>query len=220
MPDPADRRLLSCVVLGLALGPTAGVAQVPQQPASALSLPQSSDRYRLPFADGARIKVFDDFASHRPVGRVDLYGIEGHTPYRVVAAADGRIVAIQDGYDEQQSGRAAKDCRNNYVWIAHANGEWSNYSHLVGGSVTRKAHRKVGDRVKAGDYLGDEGAVGCAMLAHVHFEVAVPAAARPIDAGGFLTDNDGGKRERRPRFCGVPDATVRKDQAYIAGPCR
>src|SRR3984885_5454847 len=138
--------------------------------------------YRLPFADGTRVKVFDDFLTHRPKGREDLFALEGVPPYRLVAAAAGQIVAIQDGYSEQQSGRAAKDCHNNYVWIAHANGEWTNYSHLAHDTVTQKAGLKVGDRVKAGQYLGDEGAVGCAMLHHVHFEVAAVDSSAPIDS--------------------------------------
>lgn len=175
--------------------------------------------YRLPFADGTVVKVFDDFNSHQPPGRVDLYAINGKEPYKVVAAAAGRIVAIQDGYSEQQSGRAAALCHNNYVWIAHPNGEWTNYSHLSHGSVTHKAGLKVGDMVKAGQYLGDEGAVGCAMLKHVHFEVAVPDPEKPIDPGGFLTDNADGKRERNPHFCGVPSQTVTKNAEYRAGPC-
>lgn len=120
--------------------------------------------YRLPFADGTKVKVFDDFHTHRPMGRIDLFAIEGPEPYRVVAAAAGRIVAIQDSYDEQQSGRAAADCHNNYIWIAHANGEWTNYSHVAHGSATQKAKLKVGDRVEAGQYIGDEDAIGCAML--------------------------------------------------------
>jgi murein DD-endopeptidase MepM/ murein hydrolase activator NlpD len=181
--------------------------------------PKSADLYRLPFADGLTIKVFDDFVTHRPVGRVDLFATAGPQPYRVVAAAAGRIVAIQDSFGEQQSGRAAKDCHNNYVWIAHPNGEWTNYSHLVQHSVTGKAGLKVGDAVKAGAYLGDEGAVGCAMLNHIHFEVAVPDTAHPIDEGGFLLDNEGGKRERNPRFCGVAGETVRKDMSYVATAC-
>lgn len=180
----------------------------------------SQGSYRLPFADGTRVKVFDDFSTHRPMGRIDLYAIDGRPPYAVVAAADGRIVAIQDGYSEQLSGRAAKDCHNNYVWIEHPNGEWTNYSHLVHGSVTGKAGLKVGDSVKAGTYLGDEGAVGCAMLNHVHFEVVIPPKEQPLDAGGFLTDNENSKRERQPRFCGVPDETARKDVTYTAIPCR
>ena len=182
---------------------------------------ESAERYRLPFADGTHVKVFDDFDSHRPVGRVDLFGVDGTEPYRVVAAAAGRIVAIQDGYGEQQSGRAAKDCHNNYVWIAHANGEWTNYSHVAKGSVTGKAKLKVGDTVAAGQYLGDEDAIGCAMAKHVHFEVAMPKAGDEIDAGGFLVDNDGGQRERRARFCGVDDGgNVVKNHTYIAAACK
>lgn len=203
--DPVLPCALACWLL-------AGAAQA-QTP------PPSHGRYRLPFADGTEVKVFDDFLTHRPPGRVDLFAVGGQAPYRVVAAAGGRIVAIQDGYSEQQSGRAAADCHNNYVWIAHPNGEWTNYSHVAHGTVHGKAGLKVGDWVKAGQYIGDEGAVGCAMLHHVHFEVAVPAAGQPIDAGGFLTDNDGAKRERDPRFCGVPGGFAVKDATYRAQPC-
>jgi murein DD-endopeptidase MepM/ murein hydrolase activator NlpD len=193
--------------------------------APALAQPQpggsnaSAGLYRLPYADGTAVKVFDDFVSHRPVGRIDFYAVEGEAPHRVVAAAAGRIMAIQDGHSEQQSGRAASECRNNYVWIAHPNGEWTTYSHLAHGSVTGRAGRKVGDLVEAGAYLGDEGAVGCAMLDHVHFEVAVPDPSSPIDAGGFLNDNRDGRRERNPRFCSVEGEHVEKDQVYRAGPC-
>lgn len=187
--------------------------------AAAEAPPPSAGTYRLPYADGTTVKVFDDAVTHRPLGRVDLYAVGGHAPYRVVAAAGGRIAAIQDGYSEQQSGRAAADCRNNYVWIRHPNGEWTNYSHLAAASVSKKAGLRVGDEVTAGQYLGDEGAVGCAMLDHVHFEVAVPAADAPIDTGGFLRDNEGGKRERNPRFCGVTGEVAKKGREYRAVPC-
>lgn len=206
----------------MSIFPMAGVAGLvlmlaaPNAPASVHA---SQGRYHLPFADGTQVKVFDDFTSHRPVGRNDLFAVGGEPPYKVVAAAAGLIVAIQDGYGEQQSGRAAALCHNNYVWIAHANGEWSNYSHLARGSVTGAAGLKVGDRVKAGQYIGDEDAIGCAMLKHVHFEVARPQAGAGIDAGGFLLDNDGGKRELSPRFCGVPGETTVKGQTYRATPC-
>jgi hypothetical protein len=51
------------------------------------------------------------------------------------------------------------------------------------------------------------------MLEHVHFEVAVPDTKSPIDAGGFLLDNEGGKRERNPRFCRVSGETASKIRA-------
>src|SRR3982751_6915389 len=112
--------------------------------------------YRLPYSDGTMVRVFDDFRTHQPRGRLDLYAVKGQEPYRVVAAANGKVMAIQDNYGEQQNGRTAAPCHNNYVWIAHANGEWTTYSHLARGSVTRKAGLKVGDKVKAGQYIGDE----------------------------------------------------------------
>lgn len=124
---------------------------------------ESAGIYRLPFADGTNVQVFDDFTTHRPRGRVDLFATGGHPPYRVVA--------------------------------------------------------EVGDQVAAGAYLGEEGAVGCAMLNHVHFEVAVPDSTKPIDAGGFLLKNEDGKRERNPRFCGVPNGGVKKDATYRAVSC-
>jgi murein DD-endopeptidase MepM/ murein hydrolase activator NlpD len=188
-------------------------------PGSAMAGPLSEGVYRLPYENGTAVRVFDDFSTHRPVGRVDLYAVDADTPHRVVAAAAGRIVAIEDSYGERQSGRAAKDCHNNYVWIAHPNGEWTNYSHLAKGSVSHGAGLKVGDRVEAGAYLGIEGDVGCAMLKHVHFEVARPDVAEPLDAGGFLRDNDEGKRELNPRFCSVDGEVAVKGATYKAAPC-
>lgn len=193
--------------------PTLGMAQ-------SSSIPNSQGVYRLPYADGTQVKVFDDFITHRPRGRVDLYAVEGEEPHRVVASAAGRVVVIQDRYSEQRDGRSAGGCHNNNVWIEHPNGEWTNYSHLAKDSVTKKAGLKVGEEVNAGQYIGDEGAVGCAMFKHVHFEVAIPDKEHPVDSGGFLTDNDNGKRELNPRFCGVSTTNVVKDQTYIAVPCR
>lgn len=181
---------------------------------------ESEGLYRLPFADGTEVSVFDDAVTHRPVGAIDLVGEprEGKV-HRVVAAADSIVMAIEDRYSEQQSGRAAADCRNNFVWLAHPGGEWTLYGHMATGTTSGKASLKVGDRVRAGRYLGDEGAVGCAMLSHVHFEVAVPQASDPIDKGGFLNGNADRQRMRIPRFCAIPDHLVRKDAHYTAAAC-
>jgi murein DD-endopeptidase MepM/ murein hydrolase activator NlpD len=105
----------------------------------------SAGFYRLPYADGTTVKVFDAFDTHRPRGRIGFFAVDGPMPYRVVAAADGRVAAIQHGYSGQQSGRAASECHNHCVWIAHPNGEWTNYSHIAHGTVTGKAKLKVGE---------------------------------------------------------------------------
>jgi murein DD-endopeptidase MepM/ murein hydrolase activator NlpD len=164
------------------------------------------------------LPVLRRHTTHRPQGRIGFFAIDEQRRYRIIATAAGRVMAIQDSYSEQQSGRAAADCHNNYVWIAHANGEWTNYSHIAQGSATGRAKLRLGDAVEAGAYIGDEAAVGCAMLNHLHFEVAVPDSAKPIDDGGFLLDNEGGKRERSPRFCKVEGVVV-KDKTHRAGPC-
>lgn len=208
-----SRALHRSALLMTAFAPLALAASSPPAP-----LPDSAGVYRLPYADRTRIKIFDDASTHRPLGRIDMTGAEGKAPYRIVAAADGTVMAIQDSYGEQQSGRAAADCRNNFIWVAHANGEWTNYSHLRRGSITQGAKLRVGDKIKAGTYLGDEGTVGCSMLEHLHFEVAVPDATSPVDTGGFLTDNDASKRERNARFCNVKGAVV-KDATYVAESC-
>jgi murein DD-endopeptidase MepM/ murein hydrolase activator NlpD len=184
-----------------------------------LAPPKSKGCYRLPFTDGTAARVFDDVSTHRPQGRGDLYAVGGQEPYRVVAAASGRVVAIQDGYYEQQVSHAVVDCHNNSVWIAHPDGEWTNYSHLAQHSVTEGAKLKVGDSVKAGTYLGDEGDVGCAMLKRVHFEVVDPGPGTPIDGGGSLTDNARGKREKDPDFCGIPGGSAVKGVTDNAFPC-
>jgi murein DD-endopeptidase MepM/ murein hydrolase activator NlpD len=201
--------IVSCCALGC--------ASMSEEIKSASTL--SEGIYQLPYADTTMIKVFDDFATHRPHGRIDFFAIEGQRPYRIVAAAAGRVMAIQDGYGAQQTGRPAAECRNNYVWIAHANGEWTNYSHLAQGSVTELAKLKVGDVVKTGALIGSEAAVGCAMLDHLHFEVALPQKETPIDSGGFLLGNEGSARARNPHFCTVPGGTAKKGATYRAAPC-
>jgi murein DD-endopeptidase MepM/ murein hydrolase activator NlpD len=211
-------KLTMLILAAVAAGAAVASAQAPVS-GNPVMLAASKGVYRLPYDNGTRVKVFDDFETHRPVGRIDFFAVRGTAPYRVVAAAAGRVAAIQDGFAERQSGRAAKDCHNNYVWIAHPNGEWTNYSHLAYGSVTGAARLRVGSTVKAGQFLGYEGSVGCAMLDHVHFEVAVPATPLAIDEGGFLIDNELSKRERKPRFCSIGDAGVRKDETYLARDC-
>jgi len=189
------------------------------QTAEAPPPPQpSTGLYRLPYADGTQVKVFDDTRTHRPRARIDLFATGPRKPYRLVAAAAGRVMAIQDGYGERQTSRPASECRNNYVWIAHPNGEWTGYSHMAKGSATGVAKLKVGQTVRAGQLIGIEGDVGCSMLKHLHFEVAAPNPAQPVDAGGFLTDNDGGKRNREPRFCDVK-GTINKDEVHVARRC-
>ncbi|HXG80811.1 MAG TPA: peptidoglycan DD-metalloendopeptidase family protein [Sphingomicrobium sp.] len=188
----------------------------PRMAPAQLIVPMSTGYYRIPYADGTTVRIGSDHNSHSPVGRYDMSGTGGRV-YRIVAAAQGRIEAIEDGFSAMQDSDTAPQCNNNYVWIRHPNGEVSKYSHMTKGSTTGKAGLKVGDQVKAGQYLGDEGAVGCATGNHLHFEIGRPRRAdwyNPI--GGFLRDNAGSNRNRIARICGIPGGMFVDGETYTA----
>jgi hypothetical protein len=96
-------------------------------------------------------------------------------------------------------------------------GEWTKYSHMKKDSVTKKAKIKVGQFVKAGTYLGDEGKVGCASGDHLHLEAAFVNEKDPItEVGGFVKDNEGSKRNRIPRICNIPGGIFKSGATYQA----
>lgn len=179
---------------------------------------RSAGVYRVPYANGTEVRINRDHLTHEPVGRIDMAG-RGGADYRIVAAAPGTIRFIEDGFSARLNCKAEPKPaqENNYVWIEHANGEWTKYTHMRQGSVTGMAKRRVGDAVQAGDVLGIESDVGCAGGDHLHFEVGVPRATDPVSAiGGFLRDNDGSARNRVPRICGAPIGIFVAGEDYAA----
>jgi hypothetical protein len=181
----------------------------------------SFGKYRLPYADGTTVFVSNDFTTHSPIGRYDLRGQDGDSPYSVVAAADGWIRYIVDSNTGHQTGN------NNFVWIEHpypycqpegvtwpgkpANydqtcvqclgdfcNEWTKYSHMSPGSTTGDAGLAEQDWVTAGTFLGYESDIGKAHNVHLHFEVAKVRPSLPFDldwddiANGMAFDWSGG----------------------------
>jgi len=183
-----------------------------------LAIDPSQGVYRIPYADGTEIKVTNDHVKHSPPGRIDMGG-RGGGPYKIVAAADGVVRHVVDGFSKRIDCKANPDepQNNNYVWIEHANGEWTKYTHMAKDSSSKKAKLRVGQTVAAGTYLGDESDVGCASGDHLHFEVGVPRATDPITAvGGFLKDNADSKRNRIPRICGIDGGRFASGSTYNA----
>ena len=143
--------------------------------------------YRIPFIDGTDIKITNDHFNHCPRGRIDMVGINGGSTYQIVAAADGWIRAIEDD-NSVQCDCSITNCRNNYVWIEHPNGEWTKYTHMVKNSVTSLGLVE-GQWITAGTHLGDEGKVGCASGVHLHFEAAQPKDTSTLvfsEYGGYI----------------------------------
>ena len=152
----------------------------------------SRNVYRLPYANGKEFTVSSDVYTHNPQGRYDLKasGVNNCSTHVIVAAAAGRVMRVVENNDE-----SCPDCgaSNNYVWIQHANDEWTKYTHMAYGSVPVA----VGDTVCAGATLGYECWVGATTPAnsrHLHFEVRRPVNPQNViidPAGGYMDSLDG-----------------------------
>jgi Peptidase family M23 len=161
----------------------------------------SRNVYRVPYANGTDVHVTNDHYTHSPVGRYDMSGTGNGSScsgnYRIVAAAEGIIRKIVDnhGLVGSETDCDVVNCAdfNNYVWIEHANGEWTKYSHMARNSTRVAAGLSVGDQVCAGTFLGYECEIGQASGPHLHFEVRAPfdtTAPPAISVDGGFMNND------------------------------
>lgn len=98
----------------------------------------------------------------------------------VLAAADGAVVALRDGMPDEAvtvRGRRAveeRECGNG-VRLDHGGGWTTQYCHLKRGSLTVVK----GQRVSAGERLGEVGMSGLSEYPHLHFQVE--SGGEPID---------------------------------------
>jgi hypothetical protein len=171
----------------------------------------STGNYRVPYQNGTNATVITP--AGQPIEEVDLNGSGTNGPASVVAAASGVVRAIRD-----TNVLSCASCSNfnNYVWIQHANGEWSGYFHLQTESVTGAAGLSVGDNIDVGQYLGVEGNVGATTATKLRFEVAVPTnPANPISptTGAIMG------LKRIPIICGIPGNVLLAGNSYYARDC-
>ena len=86
----------------------------------------------------------------------------------VLATAEGTVVDVQDGYQDNPPGRPVNDSpRGNMVLIAHGNGEFSLVTNLKQNSIKFKK----GDKVKQGDVVAECGNSGPSPAPHVHYQL-------------------------------------------------
>ena len=91
----------------------------------------------------------------------------------VVAARDGIVVHVQDGFTEGGSDPDLLE-RANLIVVGHSDGTLAFYGHLSPGLAVA-----VDDSVQEGDVLGRSGVTGFAGQPHLHFHVGVRALGDP-----------------------------------------
>lgn len=182
---------------------------------SCTSPDQSVFLYRLPYAPGSEVRVWQDHTTHAGGEfAIDMAGVDADTSYQIVAARPGIVRFIE----EDNTQNCATGCPNNYVWIQHSPGlEWTKYSHLATGSVSA-AGVSVGQSVAMGQVIGIESNIGMAQGSnegrHLHHEIReVTPGSEPTSLAGDLPG-----LMRIPRYC-VTGQVLEKGQTYTARSC-
>jgi murein DD-endopeptidase MepM/ murein hydrolase activator NlpD len=180
-----------------------------ESPPRVAPLPAQSTRLSLPFVGiWGVIQGFDsgdthvgyaayalDFVPAQPVGtrapkrgaRLTRFACYGRP---VLAPADATVV-VAHGAARDWPGYVKGDDDGNYVILAHAPREFTEFRHLAARSVA--VH--VGDRVRAGDVIGRCGNSGNATTPHLHLgflSSIAPIVTRPMALSGYEVLNPGG----------------------------
>ncbi len=105
----------------------------------------------------------------------DGWNLMARRQVEIVAAAPGTVVLKSDGNFDQSCDFNTGTW--NAVYVQHDDGSIAWYGHMKNGSLTAKA---IGERVVAGEYLGNVGSSGNSTGPHLHFEV-YDSAQRLVD---------------------------------------
>jgi murein DD-endopeptidase MepM/ murein hydrolase activator NlpD len=126
---------------------------------------------------------------------------------RVLAVANGKVVAVRDGIPDNKPGHVGAEALNlsfenimgNAVVLELGSGQFAYYGHLRPGSL----RVKPGDRVKRGQVIARVGNSGSSFEPHLHFEVTnspewLRGEGLPylIDQFSDLTDGDASPQRR------------------------
>ncbi len=116
-----------------------------------------------------------DFAACDEKGRI--YGGTGRAladypgfDQPVLAAADGKVVQVEDRFDDLIPPKLGKPDEANSVTLRHSDAEHTFYAHLRKGSATVRR----GDKVAKGQALARVGNSGASGMPHLHFALLVP----------------------------------------------
>lgn len=92
----------------------------------------------------------------------------------------GALSAIGAAWDGIVKTVSYDGSRGNYVVIDHGGGVETHYYHLASGTVTVA----LGDRVTAGQVIGNMGSTGASTGAHLHFQMEIHG--NPVDPMPYI----------------------------------
>lgn len=124
--------------------------------------------YTLPYPAGMKFPVSQGFHGKYSHTGGDCYSIDWKMPEGtpIHAARDGVVVGIKD--DSDRGGPDKKyEWDANYILIRHSDGTLGHYVHLQKDGCKVK----LGQKVKAGDWIGLSGNTGHSTGPHLHFAV-------------------------------------------------
>jgi len=96
-------------------------------------------------------------------------GVDIGAPFdsKIVAAANGKVIVVStiSGYNSVSGNNFGGSGYGNYIIIDHGGGVSSTYAHC------KLLKVKLGDTVKAGQWIAITGSTGLSTGAHLHFEI-------------------------------------------------
>ena len=125
--------------------------------------------YQLPF-DAKRFQVTQapqGHFSHTDAENRDAidFALAEGTP--VLAARAGRVMQVQDAFSDNGQDPLRDRSRANFIRILHEDGSMAVYAHLQANGVMVRS----GQRVEAGQRIGQSGNTGYSTAPHLHFVV-------------------------------------------------
>ncbi|MGJ5898223.1 peptidase M23 [Streptomyces sp. V2] len=162
--EEARWRLQGQAAASVAAGSCPGAIRLPQTPAAASDWVAPVESYRLSASFGSGGARW----AHRHTGQD--FAVPIGTPVRAVGAGRVVRVACGDGFGVQ-------------LVISHPGGYYTQYAHLASVAVD------PGERVTAGQRIGQTGTTGNSTGPHLHFEVRVtPDMGSAVNPVPWLAD--------------------------------
>ncbi|MDZ7923486.1 MAG: M23 family metallopeptidase [Marinagarivorans sp.] len=125
--------------------------------------------YRIPVRSGSKQIISQGFNgrfSHNKEPSVHAVDIAVQVGTDIVAARAGTVILVQDNFVMGGVQAYFLD-KANAIYIAHEDGSYATYAHLLMGSATVK----VGQKVEAGDLIAQSGSSGFSSGPHLHFVI-------------------------------------------------